>query len=327
MAASIAPRPGQDEHAAMMANMKNARDAVSRSRSAHEPALTPGVGLVLEGGGMRAAYTSGVLDAFLDEGIALPYVIGVSAGANAGSDYVVGQRERNYKVFVEFAADRRYAGYANLLRERSWFGMRFLFETLPDELAPFDYETLGSTARTLVVAATDCATGRPRYFCQHDYDARWFVHTVHRASSSIPVLSPPVEIEGRRYLDGGVSDPIPIERSLSDGNSRNVVVLTRNEGYRMGPQRLGLLSRLALARYPAIRRTVLERGVKYNACLDRLAARERTGEAFVLRPIEPIVVGRMERDPVKLDVLYRQGYDETLKRLPALKTWLAAPGA
>ncbi len=310
-----------------MTDVQKGSNTVSPNRSAHEPALVPGVGLVLEGGGMRAAYTAGVLDAFLDEGIALPYVIGVSAGANAGADYVVGQRERNYKVFVEFAADPRYAGYANLLRERSWFGMRFLFETLPDELAPFDYEAFQDAAQTLVAAATDCATGRPRYFCQRDYDARWFINTVHRASCSIPVISPPVEIEGRRYLDGGVSDPIPIERSISDGNPRNVVVLTRNEGYRMVPQSLGLLSRLALSRYPAVRSTVLERAVKYNACLDRLASRERTGEAFVLRPMRPIVVGRMERDQMKLDALYRQGYEETLERLPTLKAWLAAPVA
>jgi predicted patatin/cPLA2 family phospholipase len=282
---------------------------------------------VLEGGGMRAAYTGGVLDAFLDEGVAFPYVIGVSAGANAGSDYIVGQRERNYKVFVEFAADRRYAGCTNLLRERSWFGMRFLFETLPDELVPFDYEALGRTARTLVVGVTDCATGRPRYFCQRDYDARWFVHTVHRASSSLPVLSPPVEIEGRRYLDGGVSDPIPIERSIVDGNPRNVVVLTRNEGYRKATHRLGLGSRLAFSSYPGIRRAMLERSAKYNACLDRLASLEQTGEVFVFRPTRPLVVGRMERDAAKLDALYRQGYAETLERIPALKAWLAAPTA
>jgi predicted patatin/cPLA2 family phospholipase len=311
----------------MMTNMREVPNAPSRSRSDNEPAPAEGVGLVLEGGGMRATYTAGVLDAFLDEGIALPYVIGVSAGANAGADYVAGQRERNYRVFVEFATDRRYAGYVNLLRERSWFGMRFIFEMLPDELAPFDYEALRDAAQTLVVAATDCATGRPRYFCQHDYDARWFVHAVHRASCSIPVLSPPVEIEGRRYLDGGVSDPIPIERSISDGNSRNVVVLTRNEDYRMSSQSMGLWSRLALARYPAIRRAALERGAKYDACLDRLASLQRSGEAFVLRPIRPIVVGRLERDPVKLDALYRQGYDETLECLPALRAWLATPVA
>ena len=197
------------------------------------------IGLVLEGGGMRAAYTAGVLDAFLDAGVDLPYVIGVSAGANAGSDYVAGQRERNHKVFVELAADRRYAGLANLVRERSWFGMRFLFETLPDELAPFDYEAFRHSAHAFTVGVTDCATGQPVYFRHHDHDPRWFGHTVLRASSSLPVLSPPVTIGGRPYLDGGVSDSIPIGRSIADGNRRNVVVLTRNAGFRKRAERLG----------------------------------------------------------------------------------------
>ena len=107
---------------------------------------------------MRAAYTAGVLDAFLDEGILLPYVIGVSAGANAGSDYVARQRERNHKVFVDFVADRRYAGPRNLLSERSWFGMDFLFETLPDELAPFNYQIFKESSSVMTVAVTDCAT-------------------------------------------------------------------------------------------------------------------------------------------------------------------------
>ena len=214
--------------------------------------MTDGIGLVLEGGGMRTTYTAGVLDAFMDEGIDIPYVVGVSAGANAGSDYVAGQRERNHRVFVELAADRRYAGWRNVVRERSWFGMRFLFETLPDQLAPFDYEAFRASPRTLVVGVTDCATGRPVFYRQHDHDGRWFVRTVLRASSSLPVLSPPVTIEGRRCvdgavsdtiegrhcLDGGVSDSIPVERSIADGNRRNVVVLTRNAGYRKPPQKL-----------------------------------------------------------------------------------------
>lgn len=280
-------------------------------------------GLVLEGGGMRVAYTAGVLDAFLDEGIDFRYVIGVSAGATAGADYVAGQRERNYRVFVEFVADKRYAGFANLLRERSWFGMRFLFETLPDELAPFDYEAFQRSASDLVVAVTDCASGRPEYYCHRGYGPRWFLCTVARASSSLPVLSPPVKIEGRRYLDGGVSDPIPIERSIADGNRRNVAVLTRNEGYRQEAQSLGLLSRLALVRYPGIRRALRERHVRYNASLDRLASLEQAGDAFVLRPILPLVVDRLERDAAKLDALYRQGYDETLERVPALRAWLS----
>ena len=286
-----------------------------------------GVGLVLEGGGMRAAYSGGVLDAFLDEGVHFPYVIGVSAGANAGSDYVAGQRERNHRVFVELVADRRYAGFANLLRERSWFGMRFLFETLPDELAPFDYESFRRSAQTMVVAVTDCATGRPAYFRQHDYDGRWFVRTVQRASSSLPVLSPPVTIEGHRYLDGGVSDPLPLDRSIAEGNPRNVVVLTRNAGYRKEPQPAWLepLIAVVLVRYPALRRAMRERHLRYNASLDRLALLEQTGQAFVLQPIKPLVVGRLERDVAALDALYRQGYQETRERAADLKAWLAAP--
>ena len=273
---------------------------------------------------MRVAYTAGVIDAFLDGGVDLPYVIGVSAGVTVGGGYVAGQRERNYRVFVEFVADRRYAGFANLIRERSWFGMRFLFETLPDELAPFDYEAFRRSGRTLVVGVTDCASGRPAYFSHRDHEPRWFVQTVARASSSLPILSPPVEIEGRRYLDGGVSDPIPIDRSIADGHRRNVVVLTRNAGYHKEARPLGLASRIALARYPAIRRALSQRHAKYNAALDRVASLEKTGEAFVLRPVRPLVVDRLERDVAKLDALYRQGYDETLERLPALRAWLAA---
>jgi predicted patatin/cPLA2 family phospholipase len=278
---------------------------------------------VLEGGGMRGAYTAGVLDAFLDQGVGFSYVIGVSAGANAGADYVTGQRERNHKMFVDLAADPRYAGLFNLLRERSWFGMRFLFETAPDELVPFDYEAFHRSSRTFVVAATDCDTGQPVYFRHHDHDPRWFIHTVHRASCSLPILSPPVTIDGRRYLDGGVSDPIPIDRSIADGNPRNVVVLTRNAGYRKDPPLFDLPARLALARYPGVQRAVRRRVAVYNACLDRLAALERAGRVFILRPVKPLTVGRMERDVNKLDALYHQGYDETLERLAALRVWVA----
>ncbi len=273
---------------------------------------------------MRAAYTGGVLDAFMDAGLDFRYVIGVSAGANAGSDYVAGQRERNHRVFVEQVADPRYAGFKNLLRERSWFGMRFLFETLPNELAPFSYDAFQGSPRTLVVGVTDCATGGPAYFQQHGEDARWFVTTVLRASSSLPVLSPPVDIRGRCYSDGGVSDPIPVDHAIADGHARNVVVLTQNAGYRKKPQRLGAVATLALARHPGLRHALAVRHEKYNASLDRLAALELAGQAFVLRPGRPLTVGRLERDVRRLDALYRQGYEETTERIPQLRAWLAA---
>ncbi len=284
--------------------------------------MTTGIGLVLEGGGMRATYTAGVLDAFLDEDIDLRYVIGVSAGANAGGDYVAGQRERNHRVFVDMTADRRYAGWRNVLRERSWFGMRFLFETLPDELAPFDYDAFHRSPRLLTVVVTDCATGNPVYLRQRDHDPRWWVRTVQRATCSLPVLSPPVVIDGRPCLDGGVVDSIPIARAIADGNPRNVVVLTRNNGYRKPPDRPGPLTRTLLHRYPAVLQALRERPVRYNASLDLVESLERAGTAFVIRPVRPLVVGRMERDMARLEALYRQGYDETMQRVPELREWM-----
>ena len=272
---------------------------------------------------MRTTYTGGVLDAFMDAGVDLGYTIGVSAGANAGSHYVAGQRERSHRTFVDLVADPRYAGWRNVARERSWFGMEFIFRTLPDELAPFDYDGFKASQRTLVTAVTDCATGSTRYYAQHDRDPRWYVQTLLRASCSLPVLSPPVAVEGRPCMDGGVSDSIPILRSMQDGNPRNVVVLTRNAGYRKPPPRGRALGRVLLARYPAVHAAMLRRPAVYNASLDLVERMERAGSAFVLRPARPLEVGRMERDLGRLEALYRQGYEETMARMPELEAWLA----
>jgi predicted patatin/cPLA2 family phospholipase len=284
--------------------------------------MIAGIGLVLEGGGMRTTYTGGVLDAFMDAGVDLGYVIGVSAGANAGSHYVAGQRERSHRVFVDLVADPRYAGWRNVVRERSWFGMDFLFRVLPDELAPFDYDGFRSSPRTLVSGVTDCTTGAALYYAQHDHDPRWYVQRLLRASCSLPVLSPPVSVQGRPCVDGGLSDSIPVLRAVQDGNPRNVVVLTRNAGYRKPPARHRGLSRALLARYPAVNAAMLRRPAVYNASLDLVTRMERAGSAFVLRPVRPLVVGRMERDLARLEALYRQGYDETMTRMPDLEAWL-----
>ncbi len=284
--------------------------------------MIAGVGLVLEGGGMRTTYTGGVLDAFMDAGVDLGYVVGVSAGANAGSHYVAGQRKRSHRVFVDLVADPRYAGWRNVVRERSWFGMKFLFETLPDELAPFDYEGFRSSPRTLVSGVTDCTTGAARYYPQHDRDPRWYVQTLLRASCSLPVLSRPVRVGGIPCVDGGVSDSIPVVQAVKDGNPRVVVVLTRNEGYRKPAARFRGLSRVLLARYPAVHAAMLRRPAVYNASLDLVARMERAGSAFVLRPLRPLEVGRMERDLTRLEALYRQGYEETVARMNNLEAWL-----
>jgi predicted patatin/cPLA2 family phospholipase len=200
--------------------------------------------------------------------------------------------------------------------------MRFLFETLPNELAPFDYEAFRASPQTMTVGVTDCLTGEAKYFRQRDHDARWFVDKVQRASCSLPLLSPPVTIEGRPYFDGGVSDSIPVQRSIADGNGRNVIVLTRNAGYRKPARTRADAADVLLRRYPAVRQALRERPARYNAGLDEIDRLERAGSVFVIRPVKPLTVGRMDRDPAHLEELYRQGYDEADARMAELIEWM-----
>lgn len=280
------------------------------------------IGLVLEGGGMRGAYTSGVLAAFMDENIKFPYVIGVSAGANNGANFVAEQRERNKKVFVDYANHEDFAGFKHWIAEKSYFNMDFLFDKLPNELVPFDYNTFYNSPTRFKVCVTDCETGQPVYFEKSQFKNIEFMSKVLRASSSLPIISKPVGILGKLYFDGGISDSIPIEKSLEDGNCYNVVVLTRNEGYRKEKQILGLFTKHSLKKYPKIINAIESRHIKYNITLEKIKVLEEEGFAYVFRPIEPIDVDRLEKDKDKLNKLYEQGYSETMEQMEDFKKWL-----
>ncbi|HHU62721.1 MAG TPA: patatin family protein [Clostridiales bacterium] len=284
--------------------------------------LLENTGLVLEGGGMRGSYTSGVLDALMDEGIEFPYVIGVSAGANNGANFVARQRERNKRVFVDFVGDKRYSGWGNLFKKGMYFGMDFLFDDLPNRLAPFDYQTFYETPTIFYACATDCVTGRATYFRQKDYDPRFFMEKILRASSSVPIICKPVEIDGRMYLDGGVSDSIPLEKSMADGNAFNVVVLTRNKGYVKKPTRSIPLATMVLARYPKFVQAMKNRHIMYNRCLNKILELEAEGRVFVFRPQAKIEVSMTDRNVDKIEKLYRQGYSEAMERMKDLKEWI-----
>lgn len=280
------------------------------------------IGLILEGGGMRGAYTAGVLDAFFDNGIKFSYIIGVSAGANNGANFVAEQRGRSKKVFVDHVRDERYMGLKNLIREGSYFGMDFLFDLLPNKLEPFDYETFYNSPVCFKVCVTDCESGQPVYIEHKDYNPRFFMEKVLRASSSLPFISQPVEIGGRKYLDGGMTDSIPINKAIEDGNPYNVIVLTRNKGYRKEPSRFNFLTKIFLRKFPELIKRINNRYLRYNKCLDYIEQLERAGRVFIFRPVKKIVVERLERDIEKLRQLYEQGYDETIKRLNDFKDWL-----
>lgn len=284
--------------------------------------ISKNIGLVLEGGGMRGSYTSGVLAALMDKNIKFPYVIGVSAGASNGANFVAEQRERNRKVFVDHVEDEEYSGFKHLIKNKSYFNMDFLYGDLPNNVVPFDYDTFEKSKTIFKACVTHCKTGKPVYFEKSDFDPKHYMEVVLRASSSLPIISQPVEINGELYYDGGVVDSIPIEKSIEDGNPYNVIVLTRNKEYRKSEQKSGLITKGKLKKYPKIKEALKIRHVSYNILLDVIDKLEEDGKVFIFRPEKGLEVDRLEKDISKLEDLYEQGYKEANLQMDNFKNWL-----
>lgn len=278
------------------------------------------VGLVLEGGGMRGVYSAGVMEFFLEQELFFPYVIGVSAGACNAASYLSKQKGRNKKVNIDFISDPRYLSWRNYYKHRQLFGMDFIFDEIPNRLVPFDYETFYKNPSEFVIGTTDCHTGEPIYFKKTDYGDQ--VLPILKASSSLPFVAPEIEYEGRTLLDGGISDPIPIKKAEMDGFKKNIVILTQNEHYRKTPSKFHYLVRRKYRHYPGLVEALKERYKKYNNTLQYLEKQEEKGDIFILRPLEPMKVGRMERSPEKLSILFEQGYTDAKNSYTNLKSWL-----
>lgn len=279
-------------------------------------------GLILEGGGMRGIYTAGVLEYFSEHGIYFPYTIGVSAGACMGASYLSRQLGRNRIVNVNWVSDPRYISWRNLWKNGQLFGLDFIFDEIPNKLVPFDYEAFQNSPEEYVIGTTDCITGEAVYYRKNDpgYDLLKLL----RASSSLPFIAPIVEFGGRKLLDGGIADPIPLREAEREGYKRNVLILTRNSDYRKSRSRFPWLMKRAYAKYPKLVETMLRRHEVYNETLDYIESQEKAGNVFVIRPQEPLVVGRMERDTEKLDALYMQGYRDAGKLMPSLQEWMGS---
>ncbi|MCA1012605.1 patatin family protein [Halobacillus halophilus] len=265
-------------------------------------------GLVLEGGGMRGAYTAGVLDFFHDEGIQFPFVVGASAGACNGSSYVAGQRGRNYEVMVEYGDHPEYISYKRMFTKRQLFGMDFIFDKLPNDLVPFDYESFQTKKADFVVGTTNLETGEPLFY--DHFPTRESLLKVMRASSSLPLIAPSIMYDGKQLMDGGISDPIPVGPSIKHGNTKHVFVLTRNDGYLKGKMKLGWYFNRKYRQFPMFAKSLINRHERYNEKLKEVKRMEQAGEAFVLRPMKPLQVSRIERNRDRLHQLYTQGYEE-----------------
>ncbi|RFU67663.1 patatin family protein [Peribacillus saganii] len=279
-------------------------------------------GLVLEGGGMRGAFTAGVLHFFMEQNIQIPYVIGVSAGACQGSSYVSRQIGRNHKVTIQYSTHPEYISVKRFLRSRELFGMDFIFDKLPNELVPFDLKTFHKEERKFVVGTTDCLTGEPVYFEKAQYKQKEDIYTILRASSSLPFMAPEISYDGKYLLDGGIADPLPIKKSEQDGNQKNVVILTRNEGYFKKKPLLSWAIKRKYGHYEGLIRSILNRHEVYNSTVRYLEEQEEKGNVFIIRPMEKLEVGRIERNPAKLDKLYQHGYVEAERRYAELLEFL-----
>ena len=280
--------------------------------------LPEGVSLVLEGGGTRGFYTAGVFEAFMDEGIMFPYIIGVSAGAANAISYISGQPMRNRQVVENYVADPRYVSKRNLIFHRSMFNMDFIFRTIPQKHIAIDWEMFDSCDTRFLTGAMDCETGNTVWF-EKDEVGSGFEAVI--ASCSVPVISPMVKYKGLTLLDGGVTSPIPVDRSIADGNTFHVIVLTRNAGYRKSEFRYKKLLKFIYGKYPRLVEAVLRRHEVYNRQLELCEELEKEGKAIIIRPQEPLQVERTGSDTKKLLALYDEGHREGAKSLGILKEY------
>lgn len=276
------------------------------------------VGLVLEGGGMRGLYTTGALDCLMDYQVAVPYVVGVSAGACNGASYVSNQRGRSLRVNTEYVEDKRYVSLSNFIKTKSVFGMDFLFDEITYRLEPIDFDQLITSTCDFRIGVTNIVTGKAEYYGKDclDHDS-----TVMRASSSIPMFAPVVEYKGQKYLDGGTSDPIPVKKALEDGCDKLIIVLTREKGFVRLPEKMKKIYSHVYKAYPHMIEVLNNRHNVYNAAVEYAYRLADEGRAIVIAPKASLGVGRFEKKKEKLMEAYNKGYQDTLEQLEQIKEW------
>ncbi len=279
--------------------------------------------LALEGGSLRCMFSAGATDLLLENSIGFDGVFGVSAGSLTGVNFVSGQKGRTAKVNLDFVNDKRYLGMRSLILHHSIFNFDFLFGEISEKLIPFDWEGFRSSPTEFTAVVTDCRTGQPLYFEKNSCSD---IFMAVRASASMPLLAPMVEVEGVPCLDGGCSLSIPYQKPLDEGYDKVVVVTTREHGYHKPPVNRAAARLYAryYRKYPALVRTILNTPRRYDRELDELEKLEASGRVFVLRPPKPVTISRTEKDVAKLQALYDEGRETCRQQLDALKAYLEA---
>ena len=269
--------------------------------------LERNTGLVLEGGGMRGVFTCGVLDAFMKHGLEFPYIVAVSAGACNGMSYVSRQPRRARYSNIDLLRKYGYISLKNLLMQGSIFDPNLLYERFPNDILPFDYKTYGENPAVIEMVCTNCLTGQAEYLSERTDRQRMMA--IVKASSSLPYVAQITMVDGKPMLDGGIVDSIPVQHAVDKGHPLNVVVMTRNRGYR-STESDHKIPHFLYGSYPRLRVALSHRVEVYNRQLELVERMEDWGEVLVIRPQRPMEVGRVCRDSEKLERLYQEGFQE-----------------
>lgn len=277
-------------------------------------------GLVLEGGAQRAIYTAGVLDVFMENGITFDGVIGVSAGAIHGCSFVSRQHRRSIDYTLAYAGDKNYMSWYSFLTTGNMVNEEFCYHTLPEKLFPFDHKTFEANNTDFYAVCSNLQTGQAEYVKCAKMDKTGLAYL--RASASMPFVSRISEIGGKKYLDGGICDSIPLRAFQKMGYERCVVVQTRAAGYQKKPNKLGWLAPLVYRKYPKFAAAIKNRHIMYNNELEQIEQAQKNSAAFVIRPSKNVKIHHMETDKKVLQAVYDLGRGDAIKLLPELKKFL-----
>ncbi len=276
-------------------------------------------GLVLEGGGKRGIYAAGVLDVLLEHNLLVDGLIGASAGAVNGCSYVSNQYGRNIRYNLRFAKEKKYMSLYSLVTTGSVVGTDFAYNKLPNELDLFDYESFEKSPVKFYVTCSNLETGKAEYiYCD---TLRGEKMDYLRASASLPYVSKVVEIDGKKLLDGGICDSIPLKAFQNMGYKKNIVVLTRPKGYVKKPEN-NMLAKLYYGKYPEFISAMRNRYAVYNRTLQYIEEQEKLGNILVLRPSESIKIGRMEQNVDIIKEMYHLGKHDANKMLQEISLFI-----
>ena len=271
------------------------------------------VGIIDVGGGNRGSFGAGVFDYCIEHQIEFPYVIGVSAGSANGVSYLSKQRGRNKQFYLEYSMRSEYMGIKNWIRKGVFLDLDYIYSTLSnsDGENPVDYDAFQNNPAKLVVVSTNAETGKAEYFDKSDFAQDNY--DVLKASCCIPVICKPYFLKGKKYYDGGLSDPIPFQKAFADGCDKVIIILTRPKNeFRTSKGDLKT-ARLLERKNPQVANLIRNRCSLYNVQLKEALQLEKENRVLILAPDTIDGLSTLDKDPVKLEALYQKGVVEAEK--------------